>query len=439
MRELPYKGATPEPALAGGRGNVSAIRSGAAVAAAGERLAIVTTAAAVAMLPLLEPHGPGNTAPVDLFIALAMFSSLLWLGVSGLKAYAPYWFAGSLIIAAGAAGAIAGPVPVDGLLAVLQDVWLLGFAICVANVCRTPYALSIVVRTWIYSAIAWAALLIVGELVGNAYLAGFEPGEGGRTSLTFGDANIAAYYFLTSILVIAAVRCPRSRAARVPAYALLLSAWALSGSNSGIIQLTLAIVLVGLLAIYRSSGLVPAIAAACCLLAAAAVMVPRVPLAQIQSRAHDSHYRLIREWVGRSGTSTRQREVVLSESVGLYYQGGPLGQGPTSTIHRLNANQANFAKESHNDYVAALLERGLVGAIGMALLVGTVFLRAWSVVLRPMSQGFAAVVPRTPPLLAAVTAAFVLATVYEVLHARHVWALFGLVAALDYWGRDQAS
>jgi hypothetical protein len=26
--------------------------------------------------------------------------------------------------------------------------------------------------------------------------------------------------------------------------------------------------------------------------------------------------------------------------------------------------------------------------------------------------------------------------VYEVLHARHVWALFGVVAAVSIWGRE---
>ena len=28
---------------------------------------------------------------------------------------------------------------------------------------------------------------------------------------------------------------------------------------------------------------------------------------------------------------------------------------------------------------------------------------------------------------------------YEVLHFRHAWALFGLIAAVDLWGRRAAS
>jgi hypothetical protein len=44
-------------------------------------------------------------------------------------------------------------------------------------------------------------------------------------------------------------------------------------------------------------------------------------------------------------------------------------------------------------------------------------------------------VPYPAPLLAAVAGTFAVGTVYEVLHIRHVWALFGIVAALHLWGR----
>jgi O-antigen ligase len=318
----------------------------------------------------------------------------------------------------------------------MQDLWVLGLAICIANVCRTPEALGVILRTWAYSAIIWAALLLVGEIGGISYLTGLKPEEGGRTSLTLGDANIAAHYFFVSIMIVAATRCPPQRLARVLAYALLLSAWALSGSNSGIVQLLLAIVLIGLLGIYRRCGAVPAIAAACCLLTVGAVLVPRVPIARIQSAAHDSQYRVIRDWVGRSEKSAKQRELVVSESIDLYYDGGLLGQGPASTIHRLDARQANLAREAHNDYLASLIERGLVGAVAIVLLLASVSLRAWSVARRPLSATFARVVPSTAPLLGAVAGTFVLATVYEVLHTRHVWALFAVVAALYYWGRE---
>jgi hypothetical protein len=403
----------------------------------GEKLAIASVAVAVAMLPFLVPSGPHQIAPADAFMALAIFSTLLWLGTAALPVRAPYALAGGVMVAAGAAGALAGPVPVDGLLAVIQDLWLLAWCICFANVCRTPRSLALVLRAWTYSALAWGALLVVGELTHNAHLTGVRATEGGRTSLLFRDPNIAAHYFFISIMIIAATRRPQRRIVRLPAYALLLVGMALSGSNSGIVELVLAVALISIIGIYRRSGAVPAIAAACCLLTVGAVAIPRAPIARIQHAAHDSRYAIFRDWVGRSQKTAGQRETLDRESVDLYYHGSPLGEGPTSTIARLKARQAPFAKEAHNDYLAALVERGALGAVGIMLLVASVCGRVWAVARRPLSAGFAEVVPFTAPLVAAVAGTLVLGTVYEALHVRQVWALLAVVAALYLWGRQR--
>jgi O-antigen ligase len=405
-------------------------------AAEGDHLAIVITAAAVALLPLLRPQGPANIAPVDALIVLALSSSLLWAGMSGKPWRFVYTFPVALFVVGGALGALAGPVPTGGLIALLQDLWLLAWCICVANVCRTPRALAIVLRTWVWSSMVWAVLLLAGEFTGSTYLAGIQSNEGGRTSLTFGDPNYSAHYFFLSMMIIAATRYPRHRAARVLMYMILLPPWAMSGSNSGIIELLLGIAVIALVAVYRRSGLLPTVAAACSLLIFGALLLPRVPLARIQTAAHDSHYRLLRDWVGRSEKTVGQRKELVHESIRLFYTGGPFGEGPTSTIHRLTTTQAPLPRETHDDYLAALVERGFLGALGMILLVGSVFVRAGSIIRKPLSPAFAEVVPRAGPILAAVVGTFVLATVYEVLHARHVWALFGIVAALFLWGRE---
>jgi hypothetical protein len=39
-------------------------------------------------------------------------------------------------------------------------------------------------------------------------------------------------------------------------------------------------------------------------------------------------------------------------------------------------------------------------------------------------------------LFGALIGTLVASTVYELLHVRHVWALFGLLAALSLWQRD---
>jgi O-antigen ligase/polysaccharide polymerase Wzy-like membrane protein len=322
------------------------------------------------------------------------------------------------------------------MIALLQDFWLFAWCLCLVNVCRTPRALAVVLHTWIWSAAAWAIVLLIGEFTGNAYLAGIQSWEGGRTSLTFGDPNYSAYYFFIAMMMIAATRYPRRRRTRVLMYALLLPPWALSGSNGAVVELLLAIYLIVVIAVHREFGPTLAISAGCFLLAFTAVAVPRVPFARIQRAAHDSQYRLLRDWLGRSEKTFDQRKELDHESIDLFLAGGPLGEGPTSTIHRLTVTQAPFAREAHNDYLAALTERGFIGAAGLLLLLGSVLTRAGSLVRGRFSTAFAEVVPRAGPLVAAVAGTFVFSTVYEVLHARDVWALFAVVAALSLWGRD---
>jgi hypothetical protein len=396
----------------------------------GEQLALRATATAVALLPLLRPTGPANTAPLDFFILLVLGSCLLWAGRSGTRWRFPYVFPFSLFVLGGALGSLAGPVPMGGLIA------LLAWCICLANVCRSPRGLQVVLRTWVWSAMAWAIVLLIGEFTGNAYLAGIQSWEGGRTSLTFGDPNYCAYYFFVAMMMIAATRYPRRRRTRVLMYLILLPTWALSGSNGAIVELLLALALIAVIAVHREHGATLAISAACMLLAFGAVAVPRIPFARIQRAAHDSQYRLLRDWLGRSEKTFGQRKQLDHEGIDLFLNGGPLGEGPTSTIHRLTATQAPFAREAHNDYLAALTERGFIGAAGLMLLLGGVLTRAASLVRARLSPAFTEVVPRAGPLVAAVAGTFVFSTVYEVLHARDVWALFAVVAALSLWGRE---
>jgi len=46
------------------------------------------------------------------------------------------------------------------------------------------------------------------------------------------------------------------------------------------------------------------------------------------------------------------------------------------------------------------------------------------------------VVPKPNALIGALAGTFAAAAVYEVLHVRHVWALFAFIGALAIWGRD---
>jgi O-antigen ligase len=128
--------------------------------------------------------------------------------------------------------------------------------------------------------------------------------------------------------------------------------------------------------------------------------------------------------------------MLLHETIHLYKSGDPLfGGGPVSTKARLRGEMAPFVKEAHDDYLASIVERGAIGFFGFLLLLSALGFRMVSLTRTQLSPGFAAVVPRSYALVGAAAGTIVAEGVYELLHVRHVWALFAVVAALYAWGR----
>lgn len=396
---------------------------------------LVATAVAVGLLPLLVPDGPGNIAPVDLSIAVALMAVLLWAS-SGVQLRAPYAFAGMVLLLAGALGALAGPVPLTGMLALAQDLWLLVWAWTVANAAASPRGLGLILRVWVAASVVWAAVDLIGVATGTAALSGLAANEGGRTLLTFGDPNYAANYFVVSIMIIWATQRPRGRFTRICAYGILLGAWVFTGSNSGIVSLFVAVATASVVGIRRRSGLLAMVSTLCLFMLLAVVAIPHISLTDLQRAAQASRYQVVRDWVGRSPSSIEDRKLLLNESVGLFYQGSLLGEGPGSTKPRLIDGQASFVKEAHDDYFAALTERGVLGVLGLLLLLAAVLIRAWTIATRPLRPAVRAVVPRPNALLGAVVGTLASSTVYELLHVRHVWTLFAVIAAISIWGRE---
>lgn len=400
----------------------------------GERLAVGAAAAATAMLPFLVPKGPANVAPDDALIAIALLACLVWAGASGHRWRLPYVVPVGLLVVGGALGAAFGPVTRDGVIALVQDVMLIAWCWAIANLSHSAANLRILLATWAYSAIGWVTLMYVGLATGTSALTGQIERQGSRIQLTLADPSHAANYFLVSIMIIWATGRPRNRGVRIAAYALLASAIVLTGSNSGMVSLIVGTVVAAVLGVRDRLGVVPAIAALAFLVLGAYVAVSQVSLTSIQRSAHSSPHAFLRDGIGR-GTSVDQRGMLLSESIELYRTGSPLGEGPVSTKPRLRSEMAPFVKEAHNDYFAALTERGALGFIGVALLVFGLAFRGLSLCRAKLASGFADAVPRPNALVGAVAGTLVAGTVYELLHVRHVWALFAFLAALYLWGR----
>jgi hypothetical protein len=402
----------------------------------GERIALGATAVAVAMLPVLVPGGPGNSAPDDLLIVIAIGAAMFWASLSGHRWRFPYVVPMTLFVGAGAIGALRGPVPSTGGIALVQDVLLLGWCWAVVNVASSPWRLNVVVRTWAYSSIAWAALLFVGLATGTNALTGRSGAEGVRTSLTFVDPNIAANYFFLSFMVIWASQCPRRRNRRLAAYGLLLAAMFTTGSSGGFVSIAVAAGVATVLTVYRRHGPAAAISAAAFGAVAIFALHSAVSISSFQKAAANSRYAYIRDGFGREGQSAESRQAILHESSGLFRASGALGAGPVSTKPRLRNAQAPIVKEAHDDYLAALLERGVVGLAALLLLFGGILVRSASLFRDQLSDGFARAIPNPHALIGAVAGILVAASVYEILHMRHVWTLFAIVAAPAIFGRE---
>jgi hypothetical protein len=406
------------------------------VALDGERIAVGATAVAVAMLPLLAPRGPGNLGPIDALMAVGVFACLLWAGSSRHRWRFAYVVPMGLFIAAGALGALVGPVPDLGIVSIGQDIFLLLWCWAVVNISHSPAALRVLLTTWAYSSVVWGVLLFVGVFTGNSFLSGHSVREGSRTALTFGDPNISANYYVISIMIIWASRCPRHKGLRLSAYALLLAALISTGSNSGMFSILFGVTIAAVAGVYRRAGIVPAITALAFVMVGAYLVTSNVSIKAIQARANGSSYAFIRDGIGRGETSVAQRSTLLHESIPLYVRGGPLGEGPASTKPRLEAEMAPFVKEAHDDYLATLMERGVFGSVGLLLLLLGLAVRTSSLAGARLRNGFAAVVVKPNALLVALAGTIVTGTVYELLHVRHVWTLFAFIAALYTWGRE---
>lgn len=392
--------------------------------------------AGVALIPLLRPNGPGNTSVPDVPIAAAIVIALVWAGVMGQDLRLPYALAVGFIMLGGAVAAVAGPLPGNGLLAVAQDLFLLAWCGVIVNIARHVDAFKWLMRAWAWSAIAWALILIFAVATGNNAVAGITDRTGVRAALTFGDPNYAASYFFVAFMMVMAAEIPRRRILRFGAYAVLLAALALTGSNGGILcfAVATAVVIVGFVA--RRWGRTQLLAVLCITGVIGIVGLMVAQTLPIEDWANATGVALLRDSIGRSSQSAQEREWLVQETLGLFMQGVPFGVGPNATKALLQTQLAPYAYQTHDDYIEAIVERGVLGAIGLLLLIGSLMVRTWTMVTRPMRREFAALFPNRAPLVGAALGLAVSASYYQILHFRHVWTFFAVIAALYLWGRE---
>lgn len=407
-----------------------------------QRAAVITLVVAVIFQPILHPTGPGNSSPVDLFIVAAIVASMVWLAGTHRKLRAPYVIPFLLYIAAGAASGLVSSQPTTALLTLAIDILLFLWCTTVVNVLSGPRALRYALVAWSWSGIAWAGIFVASWAGHVTPLEGIIPADGNRLSFTFGDPNYCSWFWFATIFVIYASRTPGKRWMRLVGYAVLLWAMALTESNGGVVALGVGITFLLMVRNYRRHGWAGAIATGLTIGLAVGTFFTVIPLNQLRSWAANSNQVLLVNSIGRSAQSQDERDLIIQETWSLYQSSdGVLGLGPQSTKQVLADWYYPYSNEAHDDWLAALSERGVIGLFALLLLGASVLARASPVLRRQLSAPMAAAVPFPAGIVAAVLAVSVNSFYEEVLHFRTLWLLFGITAVLgrDAWRVHQAN
>lgn len=399
-------------------------------------LSVVLLLPAVLLLPLLIPHGPYNTAPVDALIVLYLvFALIAWSAPKRVMSF-PLAAVTAFILGVSLIGVGMSQFPGPGRTAVIIDLYLYVFFVAVVNDLRHDRrAIGIVLSTWAFSALAWAVLA-------NGITFHFLPGglarlilansrALNRASATTDNPNLAASYFLISLFVLAAAPRPRSRPLRWAAALWLILAIYGTGSVAGLVGLvTGGAVMGGSFLVRRAGSTVRqaqvVIGLLLVVLAVAVFGVFRLVASKsllnevATISAQQKQGGIFQNSLGRSNRSLHGRLTLWTQ--GLEKSAG----GVRQELLGVGAGEAKYTvdyKSLHNDILAYLVERGIIGLFGLMLLYWFVF-----------RQSVRLLGPRGPsrlhPLGAAVFANFAFSMTHQTLHFRHVWLLFALIWAV---------
>ena len=406
----------------------------------------------VALLPILVPAGQGNTAIADVTMAGCIAVAALWVARERLLLSFPYAAGVALLLVGGAFAATVAAAPLGTALVLVQDVFLLLWAATLALGSYDPAILAAATATWCRVAVAYSAMVLVAYVIGFGPLSGVTVQDGVRASYTFGDPNLAGNYLVMSLFMMVACKRPRAASTRRVGYVLLVVAIGFTGSNGAVLTLLIGLAICLAASQYRRrgphAGLLSLILSMVLAAVLALIVLPAVNFDAVREQAAGG-LPLLRDSVGRSGASSSERRTILSEGKDLFFEGNAAGYGPARTKATLQATQAPYVKEAHSDFLATLLERGVIGMLGLLLLLAAIVGRCWRLVNGKLPEPYAAILPRAWLLVTIAPVMVVASAFYEVLHFRHLWTWLGIVAALVLvlqdaerrarWRRDEPS
>lgn len=406
----------------------------------GSRVVPAVVAVSVCLLPFLSPPGSGNTAPADLGIGTAIVLATLWVAHQQLTLSFPYAVGVCGLMVGGALAALVAGAPLSTVLVLVQDLALLLWAAVLTLGRHRVAIVAAATKAWTLGAPVYATVMLTAYLTGVNSIAGVSADDGVRASYTFGDPNLAGNFLVMSLFMMAACARPRRRAVRLYGYTVIVVAISFTGSNGAMLTLCVGVVLALAAQRFRTGGVLAGLAVIAAVATLTVTLVgfvlPRVDVDGLRQQAANS-IPLLRDSVARSGNSSGERATILQEGMKRWFEGDLTGYGPGQTKARLEAVQSPYPKEAHNDYLAALLERGVIGVLGLVALVVAIGVRCLRLVTCDLPEAYARLIPRWWLLGVIGPVMAVAGTFYEVLHFRHLWTWLGLVAALCFVSLDR--
>jgi hypothetical protein len=399
---------------------------------------MVLLAATTAALPLLVPRGPGNTAPVDVFAALFVIV-VIGQAIISRRRRMVMPAAGPLLLVAliSAIAVVFSVAPGTGLLNLLIEAYLVTLLWTAASeLRRRPDRMAIVTAVWAVAACFWAFLLVGTQwhlLPGGLQHLLVQSDSSGRAAAAAHNPNLAASYLVTSVFVVLASPWPRSRLVRGAVCAWLMTAVVVSGSNGALLGAIIGGGLLLALRVNRRSshvgrtlvGATLAVTAGVAVFAAVAAH-PTINQGTADKLAQSSgKHGALKDNVGRINNSVSTRVTIWSSALKGGFDNSALGVG-VGEAQTIQVGNQTLDKSLHNDVLAFLLERGIVGLAALILLVA-VILRWSKALMRAGPTRINGQVWNLQALAAGVVANLVISLTHESYHFRHVWLLFALV------------
>lgn len=400
------------------------------------RLATPLLVAGVLMAPILVPPTATNSVPGDLVNLLLIVIGLAIFWGQRTRLRVPLGLSYLLVLLGGVLALTQSVAPSQAALAIAQDAYLFIWFLVIANLILDTggRAARLVAIVWAATGVMMALVLWLPTLnfpeSNSPVVFGYEMVDPfGRSEGTFRDPNLAGNYLVVSLFVMWASPRPRTLTAKLlltPLFLLGIYATESITALAAVVGGAVAAALLGILS--RSGARVGATLSIVAIgLGVVAILPPDAIVEGSRATKELGETEVFSDSVGRAGTSLGVRAQRWEDALQDFGSNILIGIGPSTADEALAIRNEPLSGELHMDYLASLIERGILGFLGvMSLFAVCLF---WSVRAaagrRVLGRDW-----HPAALGGAMVAVLMSAISLETLHFRHVWLLFALIVGL---------